>query len=484
MRIVVVVKNDSSYKKIKQNFSEHEVLPNIPIYIELQEFVFSDEASFAIIEDSVHWRARAEALLTEYGVPYILFSGNFDELVEKVASRSFSNKPVVLPKEVLEGQAEEAAGLGNEESGEGSTETNVRDEPIVTGGSSSAGSGGSVREVIKYVDREVIKEVPKYIDRDVVREVQVEKLVEVPVEVKVLVEKLVEVPVEVKIEVPVERRVHVQQLRAMPKQLIVVGSLFAGAGSSFTSIALAKVLNALRVDTCVVEYPANEPYLYVSLDGSTHLPRDYSFIFPQIQQGHDIKKRTEEWTNEFITWMPSDPATGKLTNWTSEHMSKCLYGLKNAVTILDISTAWEDPALYDVILQADHALLVAGPEPARLLSSQSRAIKQFLHKQMNGKVKIVANFVPDVANSKTREWIDSLPAQTIAKIPGLPSAEMVDASWKGKTIFDDNQQLIAKFTDCLFPLIRQVVPKDYLIERSDKKSVMQFLKSKIERRGR
>lgn len=458
MRIVVVVKSDSVYNKIKLMFSDYDVLPNIPIFQELQEFVFSDEANVAIIDGTLHWKSKAEDLLIKYEIPYIIFNGNFDELVTSVNDRRFSNKSTIVEVDKDELNQEELAGLGQNSDMDSS-------------------QGGPVEKEIIYQ----IKEVQKFIDREVIREVLVETPVRV--EVPVIVEKIVEVPVEVKVEVPVEKRVTVQQLKTMPKQLIVVGSLYSGAGSSFVSIALAKVLNKLRVDTCVVEYPANEPYLYVTLDGSTHLPRDYSFIFPQILQGQDIKKRSQEWEDDFITWMPADPAMGRITNWTSEHMSKCLYGIKNAVTILDISTSWSDPALKDILLQADHLLLIAGPEPARLLSSTSKSVKQYIKQELGSRAKIVANFVPDIANSKTKEWIDSLPGQTIVRIPGLPNADMVDAAWKGNTIFDDNDQILTKFLDCFYPLIREVIPRDYNIERPVRKGLINRLKFKIGSRG-
>lgn len=487
-RLLVVVKQDTVYKKIKQVFADYEVLPNIPMYLELQEFVIGEEATLAIIDGTLHWKDKAENLLNKYDMPYVLFSGNFDELRAKVDGKTFSNKPQLVAQTVSGSLPNDPAGQGNEPGREAPAPALTLQVP------SEYPLAEPVREatlsvpqepVIQYVDREIIKEVPKFIDREVIKEVEriVEKRVEVPVEVKV--EVPVEVPVEVRVEVPVERRVNVHQLRAMPKQLIVVGSLYSGAGSSFVSIALAKVLNSLRVETCVLEYPANEPYLYIHLDGATRMPRDYSYLFPQVMQGQDIKRRNQEWQDEYITWMPADPALGPMANWTGELMARCLFGVKSAVTILDISSSWDDPELKDILLQADQLLLVAGPEPARLLSSQARTIKNYLKKEIQQvEIKVIANFVPDVPNRKTREWIESLPGRTITRIPGLRSAEIVDASWKGRTVFDDNPQLVDKFTDCFFPLVRQIIPKDYMLERPKGKGFINRLTSKLGRRDR
>lgn len=460
MRLVVIVKTDSTYKKIEKMFSSYEVLANMPIYMELLEFVIGigDESVIAIIEESIHWSPKAAALLAEYNVPFVKFNGNFDDLEAQINPRISTTKP-----DLSKGNSNEDAGLGiKEDEAAAATETS-------NGSSGTVSSGGGVKQEIIYVDREVTR----YVDREVIKEVPVEKVIEVPV----VVEKVV--------EVPVEKHIKVQQLRAMSKKLIVIGSLYSGAGSSFVNVALAKVLDSIRVDTTVMEYPAVEPYLHMSLDGTKHLPRDYTYIFPQIMQGQDTKKRTVEWRDGLITWMPSDPANGKLTEWTSEHMTKCLYAMNNAVTILDISTAWADPALHDVILQADHVLIVAGPEPARLLSSQAKMIKNFLKKHENySKMKVIANFVPDSPNPKTQEWIRSLPAQTVVRVPGLPSADVIDASWRGGTVFDDDKELISKFTDVFFPLIRQIVPKDYLLENPKSKSIFRGIRSMIGGLGR
>lgn len=471
MRWLVAVKIDQAYKKIVQILGEHnEVLQNVSVFKELNETIIGDDIDFAIIEHSIHWRNRAEALFSEHRIPYIVFTGEFKDLETKIKEHGFSNKPMVIEETQTNAQVAAAEEVESEITVGGQKPPAA---PIYTPDSVSSKeerSTAAAPPTIIYRDREV----PKYIDRPV----EVEKYIEVPTYIDRPVEVKVEVPVEVIVEVPVEveKLINVPYLKTMPKQLIVIGSLYSGAGSSFASIALAKVLNSLRVDTCVIEHPINEPYFYITLDGSMRLPRDYSYIFPQVLEGVDIKKRSQEWQDEYITWMPSDPATGKLTNWTSEHMAKCLYGIKNAVTILDISTSWLEPGLKEILLQADHVLLVAGPEPARLLSSEAKSIKSFIRRELEDKVQVIANQVPEGRGGKTREWLESLPADVISRIPGLLSSDMVHASWEGKTVFDDDPELVLKFTECFFSLLRQIIPREYLVQRSSSKGVMSWIK--------
>lgn len=476
MRWLVAVKIDQAYKKIVQIIGEHnEVLQNVSVFKELNETIIGDDIDFAIIEHSIHWRIRAEALFSEYKIPYIVFNGEFRDLETKIKEHGFSNQPLVISETQVSSELAATEDVVPEKTVGGQKPPavpSISTPPIhhnenVNPATKPAGAG---EPTIIYRDREV----HKYIDRPV----EVEKYIEVPTYIDRQVEVHVEIPVEVRVEVPVEveKVISVPYLKTMPKQLIVIGSLYSGAGSSFASIALAKVLNTLRVDTCVTEHPVNEPYLYVTLDGSMRLPRDYSYIFPQVLQGIDIKKRSEEWQDEYITWLPSDPATGKLTNWTSELMAKCLYGIKNAVTILDISTAWMEPGLKEILLQADHVLLVAGPEPARLLSSQAKSIKTFIRRELEDKVQVIANQVPEGRTGKTREWLDSLPAEVISRIPGVPSSDVIHASWSGKTVFDDDPELVLKFTECYFSLLRQILPREYLVQRTASKGVMSWIK--------
>lgn len=203
------------YRRVKQNFSQYEILRNASHYNELQEMVRTEEIEVVVIDSQLHWSQRAEKLLVDYEVPYILFTGNIDELLYKlehflspigtVDEASTSSSSSVIHKEAEATKPAPKAEVSQTE--------NQRKQ--IPGVSSTAATASHVEvekktnttpipPEPKIIERQVIKEVPKYIDRQVI------KRVEVPVEK--IVEKIVEVPVEKMVEKTV-LKTHVVEIK-------------------------------------------------------------------------------------------------------------------------------------------------------------------------------------------------------------------------------------------------------------------------------
>ncbi|MEK4983577.1 hypothetical protein [Bacillus sp. FSL K6-6540] len=138
----------------------------------------------AIIEDRIHWRDRAERLLNEYDIPYVIFSGNFEELIDKVngggahITPSSSHVEITQEEVAVTREVATATPMRREEATVKekplAVEINIPKQEVVHEPKEI------IREVPKYIEKQVIKEVPKYIDREVIKEVpvEVEKIVE------------------------------------------------------------------------------------------------------------------------------------------------------------------------------------------------------------------------------------------------------------------------------------------------------------------
>lgn len=196
--LCLVVKTDAVYRKIKQSFSGFEVLSNASHFNELSEIIRTEDVDLVVVDDQIHWRERAEKLLSEYEKPYILFTGNFDELVYKInqfyenplgtqVTNSPQNSEEVhitehnSPQEEAIQQSEKKESMDTEDSSiiDFLQQVQTRPEPVAD-------------TEPKVLVKEVIREVPKYVDREVIKEVKV------PVDR--VVERIVEVPVEREVE--------------------------------------------------------------------------------------------------------------------------------------------------------------------------------------------------------------------------------------------------------------------------------------------
>lgn len=241
---------------------------------------------------------------------------------------------------------------------------------------------------------------------------------------------------------------------AIPDKLIVVGGLFAGAGSTFTAISLARILHAMQIPNAVVEHPVIEPDLYMLLYGDQKAPKDYSFVSTALTELTAI--HTTTWTSGFTTWVPLHPEGFKET-WQPADSYKLLHSIKKPIVFMDVSTAWGDCTVQELCHSADEIIVVLDASPGKCNRPSSRAhLALFeLYRKRGKKVHFVANRA-DVGRLH-REWVDSLPEAPLCTIPEIPYADVMRAVWKGECI-QDEQQVLVKLENSLAPLIKQILP--------------------------
>lgn len=467
VRIAVAVKSQHLYNKIRKIFvpPTYEVTRNISHKTELQEFVLGDEADIAIVDGMLSWSQIAVNTLREYKIDVLLFEGDFDQIEEEIR-RKF---PVVTSEESGQGKEEDAETVAAsppkpvipEHPVPPSVSAKEQEPPSSPPPADPPPSSAQTERLQQELEelRRKLSETERESSqrlKDLERQhrEEVERLKNQPPPDPERIE------VQVEVEGP-------ERYRAIPQQFIVVGGLYRGVGSTFLSIALAKVLDSMNIQTLVMEFPRNEPYLYYRLGGQQKLPRNYAFFYPQMlgsQKASPLGQR-EEWVDGNITWLPADPSTGPLDSWTNDHMRKAVYRAKQTITILDVGTAWLDPALEDVLAQAHHTLLIAGPDPAKLASRHGKNIVAKLREEQLD-VSLIANFVPDPVLPKTKEWFDhvgSFSFPILCRFPCLSQNEIIKSTWDCNTIFDQNEVMLHKAYNHFLPLIKNVVPPNLMV---------------------
>ena len=91
-------------------------------------------------------------------------------------------------------------------------------------------------------------------------------------------------------------------------QIVIIGSLFPGAGASFTAVALARVLNKLGIEHAVAEYPGLSPELFHWLDGERQCPDRYRFVQEQLKMDSVASEPPPKmWRDGKTIWYPLHP---------------------------------------------------------------------------------------------------------------------------------------------------------------------------------
>lgn len=448
MNILILLKSDSVYTKIQKSLGQkHDLSRNIAYLNDLQEFLLSEEADIAILEEGIHWRQRAMQLLKAYDIPIILFDGNFDELESKINGVSGQSGLKVSSKVVVK-----------EDGGEGAAQPAA--SPEVAAASTGATKEGEVAdrpaERIVYVDRpvEVIREIEvpviKEIEKEVIREVEKEVIREVTVE------KLVDRPVEVIREV--ERTI--EKLQVLSNRLIIIGGLYPGAGSSFVSMALARVLNHLSIPHALVESPVHTPELFHRLDGSRKAPGGGEFIYLTDYIKMRDGMQPAEWADGLTTWVPCNPKRGVQEDWTYEQTMQLILAVRAPVVILDVSHRWDHPSVQKVCNDADEIIFVADNRPEKYERGDTHENVAFMGELQKKRksVSVIANRdFPTPRKGYRLEWMKSLPILPIAIVPDMEYSKIIEAEWEGRLVYDDEAYL-DRVVPSMYPFIRRIIP--------------------------
>jgi serine/threonine protein kinase len=245
----------------------------------------------------------------------------------------------------------------------------------------------------------------------------------------------------------------------LPRKLILVGSLYPGAGSTFVSLALARVLNHSAVPHALVENIGNEPTLFTLLFGDRHAPQEYIYAVDKVSR--ETTTQTPAWRNGHSELYPL-PLDKSTQEWSKELNYKLLYSITQQIIILDVSHLWEDPLVSDLCRQADEVVIVAGPSLSRLNTPITcKYIDSLIELQKEGiSISCLANRLAPFAAQK--EWLSTLPFPTTCTLPEFDYASVLQAEWGGK-LFADQETSLQVLIEQLNPLVQKVIPSSYLL---------------------
>ncbi|MEO3944575.1 serine/threonine-protein kinase [Gorillibacterium sp. CAU 1737] len=270
---------------------------------------------------------------------------------------------------------------------------------------------------------------------------------------------------------------HEQKQGAAPlvlnRQLIVVGSVYPGAGSSFAAMALCRELNRLGVAHTLVEFPGNEPELFHLLHGERHAPSRVRTIQELLAGESPSSGKSEQlrtWSSGASEWLPLDP---NCEPPAIPMYSKLLPKLTRPVVILDLSGHWEHAEAQEWLGLADVILAVFGPNPAKLASPSCRRKVQRVENWKTAGKTVLYTANRDTDFSGRREWLSCMPESAEVVLPELPAGSVHTAEWKGERVHD-HPDYTAILSEALSPLLKCFLPVQLLRKGDRKRSFFRF----------
>ncbi|WP_274362233.1 serine/threonine protein kinase [Paenibacillus thermotolerans] len=224
------------------------------------------------------------------------------------------------------------------------------------------------------------------------------------------------------------------------RTVVAVCGLFPGAGATFVSVALAKLLAERRLRVAYVECPWQKG--------------DAMLAMRSEAQGTG-----SSWQEGTLTWnLTAERYEPGQRPHSPESIYKLLFEMKADLYIIDVSSEADEQAMETIIEMADETVAVVAPDPSLLRRAKTTENwSRIKEKSSSGRLRWVANRVPGTARIPDfYRLFSQKPDCTIAE---FPYDLVVSAKWKGRWAQEDPAVRPA-LEHALQPLADSIAPHD------------------------
>lgn len=296
----------------------------------------------------------------------------------------------------------------------------------------------------------------------------------------------------------IEKEIIRKEYTSMRNKLVVVASLWEGAGSTTFSINLARAIAERGLEVSYVEYPLVKPYMFDYLSIPNKEDKERGKLYVDIAKNIEREgKRTNHtvWKDMGINWYVIDTREEPFTSYSFENMLKFIYSINSIVTIVDVSHHLSDKIVQDFIHQADEIFICIEPDPVKIdwmstiyvngkeipVQREEQRNISFLNeleKVENIKYEFIAMKYSHVIERK--EFLSCLEKEPLCYFPVIPYDEIIQSVWNS-TLLYDNEKYTEIFEKALKPVIVKLLPRNfYDLKKNNTKPFLNLFK----RRGK
>lgn len=282
----------------------------------------------------------------------------------------------------------------------------------------------------------------------------------------------------------IEKEIIRTQFQAIPSRVVVVGSLYQGAGSTMLSSNLARMVAVRGIDVSYVEHPLIKPYMfdYLQIQDSPYVDASR-----EIHDEGLFRSKRDGWIKNGVKWHVIDSRKPPLTSFTYENLLVLSHAVQSNVIIIDISNRWLDEDVQRFLYLASSILVCVEPNPIKYERSllnipnyqhDERKIMDFLNNTKElSKYELV--LMKDGKGMDAKIIKEMLHKRPIATVPYIPYHETLNAMYNIKLLYDFEQNAHV-FEDTLIPVISKFIPYDFVELKKDKKGFLKNLFKKSE----
>ena len=287
----------------------------------------------------------------------------------------------------------------------------------------------------------------------------------------------------------VEKEIIKTSYTSIPSKLIVVASMWPGAGSTTLAVNLARSIADRGVSVAYVEYPVSKPYVFDYLKiPEKEDQREVSYIdfAKKIKDKNIIRTKESVWNEYGVDWYVSDTRLRPISSFSYEDMIRFSYAINSTITIVDISSNLKDEDVQKFLHHADDIYVCVEPDIVKIdwlaaihengqeveCQREEKKVIDYLNniEQLEGIAYQYIN-MKYTKNIDNKTWLQCLEKKPLAFIPIMPYEDCLSCVWNSSFLYDSEKHHNV-FEKSIKPLLVRILPRQFIEKKNGNKGAI------------
>lgn len=277
----------------------------------------------------------------------------------------------------------------------------------------------------------------------------------------------------------VEKEIIKTSYTSIPSKLIVVASMWQGAGSTTLATNLARAIANRGIKVSYVEFPLSKPYMFDYLQiPKQELEREQTYFdfSKELKDKKLIRRKVEAWNQFDVDWYVTDTRNEPITKFSYEELIKLIYSINSTITIVDVAANLHHESVQNFLHHADDIFICIEPDPIKIdwlasiningtESTQQRQEKKII--DYLNEIQEVENVAYQFVNMKytkkidNKTWLECLDKKPLTYVPVIDYHDYISSVWNSNFVYDsiEYQEVLEK---AFKPLIVKMLPRKFV----------------------
>jgi len=213
------------------------------------------------------------------------------------------------------------------------------------------------------------------------------------------------------------------------KPMTAVVSLYAGAGATFVTLMLARLLGKRRIPVTAAEYCGMSPEWHKVLSAeSVHPP---NVTGTAVIDGRYRRYADKDSLIEWLALKPQPPGTHPDAQ-DDKLFRKMVQGAAGNLVLIDLSSHWMDNNAANLLRLCRHVIIVADPNAAKWELHSLQKLAELQRDLASSGIQWIWAANKDISFRGRKDWLSLFPDCPQIAVPAIPYNAMIECLWSGR----------------------------------------------------